>query len=215
MPAERSLRAVEHEDEEARRLQGRIPQGLGRRVTVTTEPTGGELPFTSGDAALSLRGVSKTYGLTKALDDISFEMIRAKVHALLGGNGCGKSTLIKILAGVVTADSGGNVVVGDDRFEAASMTPDHARDLGLRFVHQDLGVFTDLTVAENMAIGAGFPTGPLATSAGSRLSGTPASCSTGTTSVLGPTPCCTTSDLLTGRWSRSLERSRTPATTSL
>ena len=41
------------------------------------------------------------------------------------------------------------------------MTPDHARDLGLRFVHQDLGVFTDLTVAENMAIGAGFPTGPV------------------------------------------------------
>ena len=54
--------------------------------------------------------MSKTYGLTKALDDISFEMIRGKVHALLGGNGCGKSTLIKILAGVVTADPGGHVV---------------------------------------------------------------------------------------------------------
>jgi len=41
------------------------------------------------------------------------------------------------------------------------MTPEHARDLGLRFVHQHLGVFTDLPVAENMAIGAGFPTGPM------------------------------------------------------
>jgi len=130
-------------------------------VTAVVEPQGGGLPFTSGDAAVSLRGVSKTYGLAKALDDISFEMIRGKVHALLGGNGCGKSTLIKILAGVVTADPGGRIGIGDDDFEPASMTPEHARDLGLRFVHQDLGVFTDLTVAENMAIGAGFPTGPM------------------------------------------------------
>ena len=209
-PADRPLRPVEHEHEAAGRLQGGVPQGLGRRLTAVTEPDGGGLPFTSGDAAVSLRGVSKTYGLAKALDDISFEMIRGKVHALLGGNGCGKSTLIKILAGVVTADPGGaSPSVGED-FEAASMTPDHARDLGLRFVHQDLGVFTDLTrrrehgdrrrlphrAVRQHPLEAGRPHHPRVAS-------------TATTSVLGPTPCCMTCDRLTGRWWPSLGRSRT------
>jgi ribose transport system ATP-binding protein len=104
---------------------------------------------------LVVTNVSKTFGATKALDDVSFTVARGKIHGLLGGNGSGKSTLIKLLAGIYSADSGefevnGNVVAAD------SVTPAVARSVGLRFVHQNPAVFPELTVAENMAIGHGY-----------------------------------------------------------
>ncbi|OJU85483.1 MAG: ABC transporter [Solirubrobacterales bacterium 70-9] len=107
-------------------------------------------------AALSVRDVSKTFAGTKALDAVSFDVAPGSVHALLGGNGSGKSTLIKILAGVYRADPGGVIDLAGEAAPADEMTPDLAASLGLRFVHQDIGVFPELTVAENIGLVNGF-----------------------------------------------------------
>lgn len=107
--------------------------------------------------ALRVAHISKTFPGTRALDDVSFDVAAGEIHALLGGNGSGKSTLIKILAGVYQADPGGTVTVGTADIAADHTNPAQARAIGLHFVHQDPAVFPALTVAENMAIGAGFP----------------------------------------------------------
>jgi ribose transport system ATP-binding protein len=104
--------------------------------------------------------VVKSFGATKALKGVRLQIDGGEVHALIGGNGCGKSTLIKILAGVQQANPGGVIRVGDVEVHADHVTPAFAHEAGVRVVHQDLGVFPDLTVAENMAFGVeGFPTG--------------------------------------------------------
>ena len=110
--------------------------------------------------ALAVEHLSKTFGSTRALDDVSMAIGPGRIHGLVGGNGSGKSTLIKILAGVHRGDPGGVVRIGDAAVPCDHTTPAHARAAGLRFVHQDPGVFPALTVAENLAIGGahGFPT---------------------------------------------------------
>ncbi|GAC1445507.1 MAG: sugar ABC transporter ATP-binding protein [Mycobacteriales bacterium] len=109
--------------------------------------------------ALSVRNLSKTYAGTMALRDLDLDIVPGEIHALLGGNGSGKSTTIKILAGVVAPDSGGTVAVGDESAPADSWSPARAHAAGLRFVHQQPAVFPELTIAENLALGAGFPRG--------------------------------------------------------
>lgn len=104
--------------------------------------------------------VRKAFGGTQALDGVSFDLARGSIHALLGGNGSGKSTVIKVMAGVHQAD-GGELEAHGDRFDASTMTPARARDVGLRFVHQQQSSFPDLTVAENLIIGRGFGRGPV------------------------------------------------------
>ena len=108
--------------------------------------------------ALETRGISKAYGGTQALDDVSFAVEGGTVHALLGGNGSGKSTMVKILAGVVDADAG-ELSVGGQGQDARSQTPARAREMGLHFVHQQDSTFPYLTVAENLSIGRGFESG--------------------------------------------------------
>src|SRR3954471_19025914 len=107
--------------------------------------------------ALAVRGLSKTYAGTLALDDLELELRRGEIHALLGGNGSGKSTTIKILAGVVPPDPGGTLTINDEEIAAEDWSPARAHASGLRFVHQQVAVFPDLSVAENLAIGAEFP----------------------------------------------------------
>jgi ribose transport system ATP-binding protein len=106
-------------------------------------------------AVLSATEITKRFTGVPALDGVSLEVAAGSVHALLGGNGSGKSTLIKALAGIQPADEG-QFRIGDHPHEAPGMTPRMARAAGLRFVHQQLPVFPDLTVAENLAIGHGW-----------------------------------------------------------
>src|SRR6201996_6355446 len=87
---------------------------------------------------LEVEGVSKTFTRTKALSSVSMTIEPGEVHALLGQNGSGKSTLIKILSGY--------------------HAPDQSSRLGCRFVQQDLGLVSTLSVLDNMALGSGFPT---------------------------------------------------------
>ena len=107
--------------------------------------------------ALDITGLSKVYPGTRALDQVDLHIRRGEIHALCGGNGSGKSTLIKILCGVVPGDSG-TVVIGDQTLDVSDLKPRIVHDLGLRVVHQDLAIFPDLSVAENMSLGAEYPT---------------------------------------------------------
>jgi ribose transport system ATP-binding protein len=107
---------------------------------------------------LEVEHVSKAFGATQALDDVSFRLRKGSVHALLGGNGSGKSTLIKLIAGVEQADAG-EVEIGGARHDLRAMTPALARQAGLHFVHQQRTTFPELTVTENLSIGRGFDTG--------------------------------------------------------
>lgn len=108
--------------------------------------------------ALRVDGVSKSYAGTNALGDVSFAVASGAVHALIGGNGSGKSTLLRILAGVTIADAGGRLTVQGSEIPVTSASPQWAHRAGLRFVHQELGLFPDLSVTENLALGAGFAT---------------------------------------------------------
>lgn len=109
--------------------------------------------------ALAVTGACKSFGANKAVNDISFELAPGRVHALLGGNGSGKSTMIKMLAGVERADAG-QVEVAGQSIPLVDLTPSKAAALGLRFVHQQRSTFPELTIAENLAIGGpGFPLG--------------------------------------------------------
>jgi ribose transport system ATP-binding protein len=109
--------------------------------------------------ALTMRGLSKTYAGNLALDSLFLQIRPGEIHALLGGNGSGKSTTIKILAGVVDADPGGEIAIGDVTSGVSGWTPAAAHAAGLRFVHQQPAVFPELTIAENLALGAEFPRG--------------------------------------------------------
>lgn len=100
--------------------------------------------------ALTARGVTKTYTVAPVLLDAELHLSYGEVHALLGGNGSGKSTMIKILAGVVAADPGGILTTGGDTVDLRKWSPAEARRHHLRFIHQDLGLVPDLTVAENL-----------------------------------------------------------------
>ena len=102
--------------------------------------------------------ISKRYPGTLALDAVDFEVGRGEIHALVGGNGSGKSTLIKILSGVLPAESGGTIEIGPHPAAVPTdkWTAERARHAGVHVVHQDLGVFPDLSVMENLTIGRGY-----------------------------------------------------------
>jgi ribose transport system ATP-binding protein len=108
---------------------------------------------------VTLRGVSKTFAGTRALRHVDLDFYPGEIHAVCGENGSGKSTMIKILSGVYRADSGGTISLSGEEFEADRITPALAHRQGLRVVHQDLAVFPELTVAENLAVDGGFVTG--------------------------------------------------------
>jgi ribose transport system ATP-binding protein len=111
-----------------------------------------------GTSALVVGGLSKSFAGTQALRDFDIDLHQGEVHALVGGNGSGKSTFIKILAGVYQADRGEATCAGAT-VDLSSQTPAGARAMGLRFVHQDLGIIPLLSVAENLAIGDHYPVG--------------------------------------------------------
>jgi len=102
------------------------------------------------ETLLELSGVTKTYPGVTALDNVSLRVERGEVLGLIGENGAGKSTMMKILGGV-TQPSAGTIRI--DGHEYASLTVAAATRAGIAFVHQELNLFENLDVAANVFIG--------------------------------------------------------------
>jgi ribose transport system ATP-binding protein len=126
---------------------------------VAQTPRPGLTAQDAGQAVLRVSGLSKSFPGTRALHQVDVQVRHGEIHALIGANGSGKSTFVKILAGVYHPDAG-EIGVGDRVF-ARGLTPAEARAAGLHFVHQDLGLFPDLSIADNLAIGRGYETDPV------------------------------------------------------
>jgi ribose transport system ATP-binding protein len=101
--------------------------------------------------ALELRDITMRFGSFRALRNVDFRVDHGEIVGLLGENGCGKSTLIKVLAGVNAPDEGGSLRLNGTPVPLP-LAPGQFRDLGLSFVHQDLGLARTLTVAENLVV---------------------------------------------------------------
>lgn len=102
------------------------------------------------ETLLQVKGLSKAFFATQAADNVSFDVHRGEIVSLLGENGAGKSTVIKMLAGVYKPDGGQMLLDGEDLNSPAVRRK-------ISFVHQALGLIEWMTVAENIALGMGFP----------------------------------------------------------
>jgi ribose transport system ATP-binding protein len=110
----------------------------------------------NGDRAghgLRLRGVSKTFPGVRALIDVDLDVRAGTVHALLGHNGCGKSTLVKTLAGFHTPDGECEGSIDGEPLHVGS--GEDAERCGIRFVHQELGLIRQLGAADNIGFSLG------------------------------------------------------------
>jgi ABC-type sugar transport system ATPase subunit len=101
-------------------------------------------------ARVSMSGITKRYGPTFALHDVTFLARPGEIHALMGENGAGKSTLVRVLSGATRAD-GGQMAIDDQAYDPR--TPHGAREEGIRAVHQEFSLVPQLSVAENLLLG--------------------------------------------------------------
>jgi general nucleoside transport system ATP-binding protein len=120
---------------------------------VTEREAGGRTTGAQAEApvVLEMRGITKTFGLVRANDDISITLHRGEILGLLGENGAGKSTLMKILYGLYKPDSGSIFIDGE---EVEIHDPKDAVSRGIGMVHQHFTLIPPLTVAENIVLGA-------------------------------------------------------------
>src|SRR5450755_4098145 len=102
-------------------------------------------------ALLELRGITKSFGGVQALRNVDFTLNAGEIHGLAGENGAGKSTMMKIISGVHSADSGTMRVDGKEVHFRSSRD---ALAASIGMVHQELSVAPELSVAENVFLGA-------------------------------------------------------------
>lgn len=105
---------------------------------------------------LEMSGICKSFAGVHALDNVAFGVRPGRVMCLAGENGCGKSTLVKIISGVYTKDEGTVTFEGK---EISKITPAEATQLGIQVIYQDLSIFPNLTVMENLAINSEITAG--------------------------------------------------------
>ncbi|UGS33890.1 sugar ABC transporter ATP-binding protein [Capillimicrobium parvum] len=101
---------------------------------------------------IELRNISKTFASRPVLQGVDLTLVPGEVHGLVGENGSGKSTLIKILSGFHAPDDGAQILAAGRPLELP-ISPHDANAAGMRFVHQDLGLFEGGSVLENMTVG--------------------------------------------------------------
>ncbi|CAN5372814.1 ABC transporter ATP-binding protein [soil metagenome] len=105
------------------------------------------------DVVLECVGVTKRFGATTAVNDVSFQLGRGEALAVVGPSGCGKSTLLRMMAGLTGIDSGRITVGGNEVAGGSTFVPAEKRGVGIVF--QDLALFPHLSVADNIAFGLG------------------------------------------------------------
>lgn len=101
---------------------------------------------------LSVEALSKTFGSNRALTEVAFDVRPGEIHALVGQNGSGKSTVAKILSGLYTPDPGSSVSIDGSPFPLP-VQPARALERGMAVVHQSLGLVDSFTVLENLRVG--------------------------------------------------------------
>lgn len=109
-----------------------------------------------GEVFLKLEGITKSFGGVHALKGVDLEVKRGEIHCLAGENGCGKSTLIKVISGVHDATSG-TIIIEDKIIN--KLNPLDSIRLGIQVIYQDFAIFPNLTVAENIAMNRALMTG--------------------------------------------------------
>lgn len=106
-------------------------------------------PTSHGQETIAVRNVKKFFGPTRALNGASFSARAGEIHAIVGGNGCGKSTMAKVVSGVLPFDSGSVSILGE-----TPTTPAESRALGISTVYQEVLVADESTVVDNIFMGA-------------------------------------------------------------
>ena len=109
-----------------------------------THETAAQKPLLSAASNINM-----TFGGVRALKNVSFEVLPGEVHCLAGENGCGKSTLIKVITGVYKPADGAEIEYDGQTY--SHMSPVTAQAGGIQVIWQDLALFPEMTVAENIA----------------------------------------------------------------
>lgn len=112
--------------------------------------------FDMAEVFLKLENIKKSFGGVKALKGVNLEIRKGEVLCLAGENGCGKSTLIKVISGAHAADSGEYILDGE---KVENIKPIDAIRAGIQVIYQDFAVFPNLSVAENIAMNNSLMTG--------------------------------------------------------
>src|ERR1700736_4186461 len=99
------------------------------------------------DNAVVMTGIAKSFGGVAALEHVDFSVRKGEIHALLGGNGAGKSTVLKMLSGVHKPDKGEIWING---IKLEEHTPEAARRLGIAMIFQEMSLIPSLSVAQNI-----------------------------------------------------------------
>lgn len=113
--------------------------------------------MTQATAFITLENISKRFPGVLALDQVNLTLNKGEVHCLAGQNGCGKSTIIKVISGVYQPEKGASILVDGKLFH--QFTPQLSFYYGVQVIYQDLSLFPNLTVSENIAVHRYLPGG--------------------------------------------------------
>lgn len=115
--------------------------------------------MTDATAFITLENISKQFPGVLALDKVNLSLQKGEVHCLAGQNGCGKSTIIKVISGVYHPEKGARMLLDGKLFH--HLTPQLSSHYGIQVIYQDLSLFPNFSVAENIAVNRYLPGGDI------------------------------------------------------